>query len=128
MKLTGSFDRGCPAITLHIESPAAASLSDEYLGIIDTGFDGFIFMSPEVSCQLGLTSSGSAAVETADGTKVDVLTAECIINIGDRQVTGTALVSPTAPDILYDNDFLKKAGLKLTCNPAKQTCELTDED
>jgi clan AA aspartic protease len=113
---------------LHIESPEAASLSDEYPGIVDTGFDGFVFMSPEIACQLGCAPSGAAPIETADGTRVEVLTAPCIVNIANYQVTGTALISPSAPDILYGNDFLKKAGLRLICDPAKQTCELTDQD
>lgn len=127
MKLTGSFEDGCPTITLHIESPAAASLSDDYPGIIDTGFNGFVLMSTEVSSQLGLIPSSVTRMETADGTKVDTLTAECIIIIGEREVEGTALVHPGVPQILFGNDLLRKANLRLVVDANNESYELTDE-
>ena len=126
MNLTGQIEGNQPLISLRVEGDAA-SLGDDIDGIIDTGFDGFICMDAERAFQIGLTPVGTIDVMLADATIGEMATATCHIVFDDRTVEGNALIGNAGSLVLYGMDFLKRAGLRLTVDTARQIWTLTDE-
>jgi len=128
MRLAGQFKNSLPFVRLRVTPSASSPRGGEYWAVIDTGFNGFLWMSPDFAFQIGLSNAAIITdVTTADDTSHTVMVAECHIGLGGRSVLGAALIHPGAKQLLLGTDFLKKAGLRLLLDAVAGTFELTDE-
>lgn len=124
---TGSFNKsGSPTIKFKLGGPLPNS-EQEFEGIVDTGFTGFVSMPIVNAFPLGLLLAGTTSVTLADGKAAPLLTATGIVKIGDQSEVGVVLLQGGAADILLGMDFLGKFGRILFIHPNKGLASLMDQ-
>lgn len=112
---TGFFDSGSnPCLKLTI-SGIFTNTPQEFEGIIDTGFTGFISMPMIKAFPLGLVLSGTTNVTLADGNSYTKLLAMGYAGIMGlpKQEIGAVILEWSNTDILLGMDFLRKFKLSL---------------
>lgn len=99
---------------------------ESFVGVIDTGFTGFIQLPRKSAHQLGLSMSNKSATnELADGTRKIVPLAEAVAIVNGIPVPGHVQISP-APYVLLGMDFLRKIQRALIVS--RSGVYLVDED
>jgi len=106
--IIGHFDDdGNPCILCHIRGIKHSHPGLEYVGIIDTGFSGFIKLPMDVGIRLSLPLEGIQFGTLADESQIKMLTASADVTVGEETKTGTALLSWTSGPILVGMKFLR---------------------
>jgi len=99
----------------------------EFEGIIDTGFTGFVSMPIVKAFPLGLLLAGTASITLADGKSAPQLTATGQVQIGGQSEIGVVILQGASADILLGMDFLAKFGRVLFIHPNKGLASLMDQ-
>lgn len=124
---TGSFNKaGSPTIKFKLGGPLANS-EQEFEGIIDTGFTGFVSMPIVKAFPLGLLLAGTTTVTLADGKSAPQLTATGQSHIEGMSEIGVVILQGSTADILLGMDFLGKFGRVLFIHPNKGIAALADQ-
>ena len=124
---TGSFNKaGSPTIKFQLGGPLPNS-EQEFEGIVDTGFTGFVSMPIVQAFPLGLLLAGTTSVTLADGKSAPLLTATGMVKIGQQSEVGVVILHGSAADILLGMDFLAKFGRVLFIHPNKGLASLMDQ-
>ena len=124
---TGSFNKaGSPTLRFKIGGPLPNS-EQEFEGIVDTGFTGFVSMPIVKAFPLGLLLAGTTSVTLADGQSAPNLTATGIVKIGGQSEVGVVILQGSSADILLGMDFLAKFGRVLFIHPNKGVAALMDQ-
>lgn len=112
---SGFFENGNPSLKIQL-SGVFNPTPQEFTGIIDTGFSGFVSMPLIKAFPLGLPLFGSTSVMLADGAVQSKLMAQAKATIGGKTGTGIVILEPSSKDILIGMDFLRtfKMGLFIT--------------
>lgn len=125
---TGSFNKaGSPTIKFKLGGPLPNS-EQEFEGIVDTGFTGFVSMPIVQAFPLGLLLAGTTSVTLADGKSAPQLTATGMVKIGDQSSIGVVILQGSSADILLGMDFLAKFGRVLFIHPNKGLASLMDQE
>lgn len=99
---------------------------ESFVGVIDTGFTGFIQLPTDSAHKLALSlSNKSASNELADGTRKILPLAEAVAIVNGKPIPGYVQVSPS-PFVLLGMDFLRKTNRALIVS--KSGIYLFDED
>lgn len=77
MKLKGKFDKQRLFIKFRIKGLSLHAKAKFIIGIIDTGFDGFVMLPQNQFSELGLQSRDISTIRTADGTDHEAWSTEC---------------------------------------------------
>lgn len=124
---TGSFNKsGSPTIKFKLGGPLPDS-AQEFEGIVDTGFTGFVSMPIVKAFPLGLLLAGTTSITLADGTSAPQLTATGKVEIGEQGEIGVVILQGSSADILLGMDFLAKFGRVLFIHPNKGLASLMDQ-
>jgi len=95
------------------------------VGMIDTGFTGFISLPLPLAERFNLTPSGIAVAVMADGAQHVMVTSKAPVKFAGKVREGTVFVEPNANIILVGMDFLHKFHLGLIVT--KNKVYLVDE-
>ena len=87
----------------------------KYIGIIDTGFTGFIQIPIQHAFSLRLPLEGTTTVTLADGSSLAVLTALGRATLLERAEIGVVMLSVSSNEILLGMDFLPAVQTGLAC-------------
>ena len=124
---TGSFNKaGSPTFNFKLGGPIKGS-EQEFEGIIDTGFSGFVSMPIVKAFPLGLLLAGTTSVTLADGKISPQLVARGMATVSDQERIGLVLLQGSSADILLGMDFLTKFGRVLFIHPSKKVATLMDQ-
>lgn len=96
-----------------------------FIGIIDTGFTGFIQLPRSQVLKLGLTADKSTTARVADGSQRTVPLAEAVAFLNGDPISGLVWVSQLNY-VLLGMDFLRKIDKALIVS--KNAVYLIDED
>ncbi len=117
-------DNGHPMIRFDL-SGFSTEIKQEFEGMIDTGFSGFLYMPILKALPVGLVLASTANYTIADGSQHTTLLCYGQICLDDDTcVTGMVSVANTDADILVGVEFLKMAGKSLNFCPTVGTVEL----
>lgn len=110
----GKFDdEGNPTLKFTV-SADATSPGVEVVGIIDTGFTGFVMLPIQYSLSLGLTPKSTTTLKLADeSTCVGVLADAHISLDSSTSRDGVVTLESKTKEILIGMDFLRQFGLAL---------------
>lgn len=104
----GHYDKqGNACIKLHLHGAKHSAPGLEYIGIIDTGFTGFIQVPFSVAFALGIPLDGTNTFTLANGAKHVALMGLVFATFSGREELGVAVLS-TSSDILIGMDFLRR--------------------
>lgn len=105
----GHFDKlGNPCLKFYLCGVAHALPGLEFVGIIDTGFTGFIQLPIQHAFSLKLPLEGTSSYILADGSHGVALTALARTTFGDKTRNGVVSLAPGSQDILVGMDFMRQ--------------------
>lgn len=98
MTIEGRFsERREMLLDIQISSGAAASPMMQVSVVVDTGFDGFLALPPEMIRALGLPAKGNRRVVLADGTRRAIPIYDSAVLWNDQTLNGRVFEMPGAP-------------------------------
>ena len=105
----GHFDeQGNACLNFHLCGVRHKEPGLKYIGIIDTGFTGFIQIPIQHAFSLRLPLEGTTTVTLADGSSLAVLTALGRATLLERAEIGVVMLSVSSNEILLGMDFLRR--------------------
>ena len=114
--IPGRYDRGHAHVTFTL---VEGDVSVDCLGMIDTGFTGFLLIPVQYAISLGLTLEGTVTSMLADGRRLVNLSARCAVRINGYETTGTVLLDQgQSPMLLVGMEFLQQFKLGLLMTPS----------
>ena len=117
-------ENGHPMIKFEL-SGFSKDIKQEFVGMIDTGFSGFLYMPILKALPVGLVLASTANYSIADGSTHTTLLCYGQICVEDGTcVTGMVSVANADADILVGVEFLKMAGKSLHFCPTVGTVTL----
>ena len=98
MTIEGRFnERREMLLDIQISGGAAANPLMQVSVVVDTGFDGFLALPPEMIRDIGLVDKGNGRITLADGTERMIPTYDIVVLWNGRMLDGTAIELPGAP-------------------------------
>ena len=98
MTIEGRFsERREMLLDIQISSGAPASPMMQVSVVVDTGFDGFLALPPEMIRALGLPAKGNRRVVLADGTRRAIPIYDSAVLWNDQTLNGRVFEMPGAP-------------------------------
>lgn len=80
---------------------------EEYKGIIDTGFTGFLQLPLHEGFAPGLPLEGTLTATLADGTSTGMLVAHAVVTFAGKTESGLVCLAPGTDAVLIGMDFLR---------------------
>jgi len=113
MLILGAFDQdGAPTVRFRVSAPGGKTL--EYVGIVDTGFTGFVALPLAEMVPLRLvTQPAAASVRLGNGTITYNLIANGTVVLLDQQRPATILLDDTSAEALVGMALLRAFDLAL---------------
>lgn len=108
----GFYQEDCPALTIKIAGTDGTN-SEEFVGIIDTGFNGFISMPALSALPLGMKVTAATRIHLADGSLQPRPLVEGLASIEGETRLGLILLEDSATEVLLGMAFLRAFGLCL---------------
>ena len=98
MTIDGRFsERREMLLDIQISNGAAAAPLMRLSAVVDTGFEGFLALPPEIIRALGLVDKGNGRITLADGTERLIPTYDIAVLWNGHTLDGTAIELPGAP-------------------------------
>ena len=107
LKATGSIVGGTPSLKIKLQGVFSKDPA-EFVGIVDTGFSGFISIPIIQAFPLGLPLYGTTNVTLADGQTQSKLIAQAKATIGGQTELGLVILEPSSTEVLIGMDFLRR--------------------
>ena len=107
MTIAGRFsERGEMLLDIQISSGAEAAPLMRVSAIVDTGFEGFLALPPEMIRALGLPDKGNTDIVLADGTRRSIPIYGSVVLWNGQTLDGTVFEMPNTPlagmELLWD--------------------------